>query len=114
MLLPNGSEAVVDIRKLSDYCLSPDSPRGRHKARAFAAALALTAADATTLQARLLDAAQRIEAQPGEVDEYGQRFTIDFVMETAKGKATVRSGWIVLSGEHVPRFTTCYVKKGKR
>jgi hypothetical protein len=34
-------------------------------------------------------------------------------METAVGKATVRSGWIVLHGKPVPRLTTCYVKKRK-
>jgi|GEM_PF-2721604 len=33
MKLPHGAHAVVDIARLRDYCLSPDHPRGRHKAR---------------------------------------------------------------------------------
>jgi len=33
--LPNGDRAILDIRKLEDYCLSPSHPRGRHKARVF-------------------------------------------------------------------------------
>jgi hypothetical protein len=33
--LPNGDEAIVDVRKVEDYCLSPSYPRGRHKARVF-------------------------------------------------------------------------------
>lgn len=37
MKLPNGDRAVVDIVKLTDYCLSTTHPRGRHKARVFAA-----------------------------------------------------------------------------
>jgi hypothetical protein len=39
---------------------------------------------------------------------------IDFEMETVVGKATVRSGWIILHGKPAPRLTTCYVKKRKQ
>jgi hypothetical protein len=53
MLLPNPSRAVVDIRKLRDYCLNPEHPRGRHEARMLAARLGLTAIDADELQAIL-------------------------------------------------------------
>ncbi|MEW6297295.1 MAG: DUF6883 domain-containing protein [Thermodesulfobacteriota bacterium] len=114
MRLPNGERAIVDLRKLRDYCLNPDSPRGRHKARVFAAALGITAADASKLRAKLLEIARTGEAQRGELDLYGQRYTIDFEMETQVGKATVRSGWIILHGKTVPRLTTCYVKKRRR
>jgi hypothetical protein len=54
MLLPNREQAVVDLTKLSDYCLNPEHPRGRHKARVFASALGLTLADAESLRAMLL------------------------------------------------------------
>ena len=37
--LPGGDKAVLDIRKIEDYCLSPIHPRGRHKARVFREAL---------------------------------------------------------------------------
>ena len=114
MLLPNGERAIVDLRKLRDYCLNPDSPRGRHKARIFAAVLGITAAEAPQLRAKLLEAARTEEAQRGELDLYGQRYTIEFEMDTQGGKATVRSGWIVLHGKTVPRLTTCYVKKRRR
>jgi hypothetical protein len=113
MLLPNGAQAIVDIRKLRDYCLNPDNPRGSNKARVFAAALGLTAADATILQNALLDAARHNEAVSGELDAYGQRYIIEFEMITAIGSAMVRSGWIILHGEAAPRLTTCYVV-GKR
>ncbi len=49
MRLPNAERAVVDIAKLRDYCLNFEHPRGRHKARVFAAALGLTTADAEML-----------------------------------------------------------------
>jgi hypothetical protein len=114
MLLLNGERAIVDLRKLRDYCLNPDNPRGRHKARVFAATLGITAADASNLRAKLLEVARTRDAQIGELDLYGQRYTIDFEIETAVGKATVRSGWIVLHGKPAPRLTTCYVKTRRR
>ena len=114
MLLPNGEHAIVDIRKLRDYCLNPDSPRGSNKARVFFAALRLTAADAEILRGLLLEVARTNEAVLGELDMYGQRYTLDFEMTTTAGTASVRSGWIVLEGETTPRLSTCYVLKGKR
>lgn len=111
MLLPNGERAVVDIRKLSDYCLNPDSPRGSNKARVFAAALGITAADAPQLQSKLLEAARAVDALPGELDIYGQRYIVDFELETKIGNAIVRSVWIILHNETAPRLTTCYVKR---
>lgn len=114
MRLPNGARAIVDARKLSDYCLNPDSPRGRHKARAFAAALGLTAADASKLGAKLQEVARTGDAKLGALDSYGQRYTMDFPMVTATGTATVRSGWIVIRGKREPRLTTCYVIQRRR
>jgi hypothetical protein len=35
MKLPNAENAVIDIAKLRDYCLNPNHPEGKHKARAF-------------------------------------------------------------------------------
>jgi hypothetical protein len=40
--LPGAEFATVDITKLREYCLNQSHPRGRHKARLFAAALNLT------------------------------------------------------------------------
>jgi len=114
MQLPNGARAIVDLRKLREYCLNPESPRGRHKARVFAAALGITASDAPKLRAKLLEMARTGEAERGELDLYGRRYTMDFEMETAAGKATLRSGWVILRGKTTPRLTTCYVKKRKR
>src|SRR5215813_11304575 len=103
MRLPNGERAIVDLRKLRDYCLNPDSPRGRHKARVFAAVLGITATEALQLRAKLLEAARTTDARRGELDLYGQRYTIDFELETQVGKATVRSGWIIVRGKSEPR-----------
>ena len=114
MLLPNGDRAIVDIRKLRNYCLNPDNPRGSRKARVFRSALGMTKVDASALRQRLLQVVVSEQVQVGELDRYGQRYTLDFELRKATRKVTVRSGWITLSSETVPRLTTCYVKKRKR
>ena len=50
MILPNAEQAIVDIRKLRDYCLNDEHPRGKHKARQFKSALGLMADMAQELQ----------------------------------------------------------------
>jgi len=112
--LPYGAKAIADIRKVRDYCLNPDNPRGRHKARVFKTAIGYTSNDAAKLRRRLLQAAEAGDAQQGELDLYGQRYTIDFEIQTEIGQATIRSGWIILRGSRFPRLTTCYVKKRGR
>lgn len=114
MVLPNGKHAVVDIRKLRDYCLNPDSPRGSCKAQVFSDVLGMTKRDAGMLRSRLLDIAATGPAQVGKLDEYGQRYVIDFELHIGNRRAVLRSGWIILKNETAPRLTTCYVKKRKR
>jgi hypothetical protein len=79
MIIPHADRAVVDIRKLRDYCLNPLHDEGQHKARVFAAVLGMTAADAAVLR-----------------EWHGRQ-------------ALIRSGWILELGSEVPRLTSCYV-----
>ncbi len=103
MRLPNGENAFVDLRKLTEYCLDIDNPRGSHKARVFAAALGITAKDAPELREKLLEVADTTgSAIAGETDIYGQRYTVDFELTTNVGLAPVRSGWIILHSESIP------------
>ena len=114
MRLPHPDNAVVDERKLRDYCLSREHPRGRHKARVFAATLGLTASDTEELRQTLLFAARTGEAVPAATDQYGQRYLPDFQMVTQAGHATIRRGWIVRTGEGFARFTSCWVLRSAR
>ena len=97
------------ISKLRDYCLDPRHPRGRHKARVFLLGLGLKQSDADFLRAALLDAAVEEDAVPGEADEYGARYIVDFPMTHGDREAMVRSAWIILQGELAPRLTSCFV-----
>jgi hypothetical protein len=108
MKVPNGNQAVIDERKIYDYCLSREHDEGKHKARLFRNLLQLTATDAPRLIAALREAAARGDAVPGVADRYGQRYVIDFEMPGPAGKVVVRSARIVRTGEVVPRLVTCY------
>ncbi len=109
MKLPGGDNAIVDIAKLRDYCLDPQHPRGRHKARVFEATLGPAQSDDEFLREALVRAAREADALVGESDEYGDRFTVDFELNRGNRRAVVRSAWIVLRGETAPRLTSCFV-----
>ena len=65
MRIPHAENATVDIRKLRDYCMNPLHPEGKHKARLFAAALGMTAADAEPLRDALLQVVKFHDATLG-------------------------------------------------
>jgi hypothetical protein len=109
MNLPGAEHAIAEVSKLREYCLNPLHPRGRHKARVFAAALGISQAEADFLRDQLIQAARTGAAIAGEADEYGSRYIVDFDCARGARHAIVRSGWIVRAGEGFPRLTTCYV-----
>jgi hypothetical protein len=107
--MPGGEHAIVDLEKLTAYCLSPQHPRGKHKARVFAA-LGFGADDAGDLRTALLTAAASLDARPRATDGFGDRYVIDFEVKGPKRTGVIRSLWIVRRGETAPRLTTCFVK----
>ena len=108
MRVPNADRAFIDISKLRDYVLNPTHRVGGHKARLFASLLGMTTKDTAALQTILLNVIRTEEATLGEVDEYGQRYVIDFVFIWQERRATVRSAWIIRPDEDFPRLVTCY------
>jgi hypothetical protein len=108
MRLPNGERAVVDIRKLQEYCLNPQHPRGRNKARVFAS-VGIWEAYAEELRTHLLAAASNGEARLGVANPYGQRYVVDFDLVRSDRTIRIRSSWIVRIGEDLPWLTSCYV-----
>ncbi len=108
MPIPNAEHAIIDIRKLRDYCLNPLHDEGQHKARLFAVALGMTAEDAEDLRTLLLQAVETYDGQLQRRDAYGQRYNVDFLLTWRDKQAMVRSGWIIEHASHAPRLTTCY------
>jgi hypothetical protein len=66
----------------------------------------MAAADAEDLRA--LQAVKTAGAQLGRRDAYGQRYTVDVLLEWRDKRAMVRSGWIIEYDSDTPRLTTCY------
>ena len=107
--LPNATQAVIDIRKLEDYCLNPSHPRGRHKARVFREALDLNRSDAAWLRQALLEAARSGEASQIGADAWGAYWRIDAAIRRQNKSAVIRTIWIVRIGQTAPMFVTCWV-----
>ena len=108
--LPNGDEAILDVRKIEDYCLSPSHPRGRHKARVFRQALTLQHTDAGWLRDVLLVAARSGDAAQVATDAWGTQWRLDVTIGRQGKSAVVRTIWIVRTSESVPRSSHagCY------
>ena len=109
MRVPNAERAVVDLRKLTDYCLDLTNEVGAHKARVFASALGFTKQDAFRLHSELRTAILESEAILGRADHFGQRYIVDFDCTSGDRNARIRSVWIIDAGSDFPRLITCFV-----
>jgi len=107
--LPNAHLAIVPVEKLRDYSLNAAHPRGRHKARVFAATLDLRSDDAEWLVKVLQEEVVKSPARELPDEGFGSRFEVDMVVSKGGRYATVRTGWIIRAGEILPRLTTCFV-----
>jgi hypothetical protein len=103
MLIPNAEKAVIDIRKLCDYCLNPEHNDGKHKARIFLSTLGMTADHAKELRQILLEVVQAHEAQLG-----------DFTVEWQNRSATLRSGWIIERDSEINNVLSAVMSGGDK
>ena len=108
MRLPDGYDAKGDLRKLTDYLLSPDHPTGREKARFFAA-IGYTRGDANRLAAGLLRIAEQEPVVRSLESELGTSYVIDGRIRSATGSLVgLRTVWFVDRAGDRPRFVTAY------
>jgi len=107
--LPNSERAQIDPRKLTAYSLDPEHDEGRHKAHLFESLLGISRHNRELLLDAVEQAAVTGEAVLGRLDKYGQRYLIDFDFAGPAGTATIRSAWIIRTGEDFPRLVTCYI-----
>jgi hypothetical protein len=107
--LPGRDRAILDIRKLEDYCLNPTHPRGRHKARVFHEALGLDRTDAEWLRDTLIRAVQTNDASELSTDIWGTYWRVDAPVARQGKGVVVRTIWTARTGDVVPRFVTCWV-----
>jgi len=116
--LPNLERAVIPPAKLTRYALDPTSPRGKDKARVFAAALGIGPRDAALLERQILSGLSERAAVRQEKREFGETFKVRVPVTGPNGRTVdVTTGWIYdrpKGAGHVstiPRLATCYVEE---
>jgi hypothetical protein len=108
MKLPNADRAIILPEKLRDYLLSAEHPSGRHKARFFRR-LGYRQEHWAEFRQALREQHLSHDAEELEPNAFGRRFQIISPMTGPSGEtAIIKSIWIVLTGEDVPRFVSAY------
>jgi hypothetical protein len=104
---------IIDSRKLTDYALNPDNPKGKDKAFLFESHLGFSRDNYQKLLEQILNKAPEIEAIPLEKDRHGQRYQVDINIEGInKGQSEiVRTGWLLELDINTARLVTLYVRK---
>ncbi|MBU0512422.1 MAG: hypothetical protein KKD28_15620 [Chloroflexi bacterium] len=101
----------IDPRKLTEYALHPDHPRGGHKARVFEAALGYNQSNYQSLLDQIADEALESEVIPGQVDQFGQRVCVGLEVTGVEGqRVIVLSVWMIVSHGSEARLATLYPK----
>jgi hypothetical protein len=114
-LVDVASRIVIDPRKLTEYALNLDNPKGADKAIMFERHLGFTKDNHQLLlrqiESKVLDA----EATLQTTDVHGRRYQVDLEIEGVElGQIeTVRTGWIVELKKDIARLVTLYVRKRK-
>jgi hypothetical protein len=109
MKLPNGEQAEISMQKLIGYCLNPEHPSGKHKARVFASVLGITAENADILQLLLQTAAIDGEVIQQNATAFGQQFKVDWIVPNTDG-IKLRTIWEITSKNPNPRLITAFLK----
>lgn len=106
-------DAEIPLEKLIEYCLNPDHPEGRHKARVFQRALGIDQNRANDLHDLLRAAISNEEAEFIFEDRFGKYYRIDYQVEGLRGAEILRSYWIMPVGRKLARLVTCFVRGRK-
>ena len=109
MKLPNSKNTIIDDNKLTGYALNLNHSEGQHKARVFQSVLNLDINDVQFLKNALLEAVKIYDAIPNKINQYGQKYIIDFPLNHQNKTAIIHSVWIIRNDENFPRLVTCYV-----
>ena len=111
MRLPNAERAIVELRKVRDYLLSPGHPVGRFKALFFGR-LGFTTETWQELRDELRSVPLQEEAELAERTAYGQKYIVRGTIAGAAGReARVLTVWIILNDEDTPRLVTAYPER---
>ncbi len=108
MRLPVAERAIIDAAKIRDYLLSPLHPVGRFKATFFGG-IGYSRDDWERLARDIRAIVNVEEATPRESSRFGQKYEVRGTLVGPSGfQARVVTVWIILNGEHAPRFVTAF------
>jgi hypothetical protein len=108
MQLPNRLQAYIPPEKLSAYLVSETHAVGSAKAKFFRA-LGFDEANTEALEQGLLAIAHHAEVRDVVPTPHGVKYVLDGTLNTSQGTSgSIRTVWIVETGEENPRFVTAY------
>jgi len=109
MKLPNGNQADIPMHKLIDYCLNPEHPSGKHKARVFASVLGITRENADTLRSLIQTAAVEGAVAQQDLTTFGQVFKVDWTVSGTQ-EVQLRTIWEITPTNPNPRLVSAFIK----
>ncbi len=103
----------INSRKLTEYALNPDNPKGANKAFMFQQHLGYTKDNYQPLLEQIKAKTLDTEATFQFKDEHGERYQIDLEIKGIEPdqQEIVRTGWIRELNAKTARLVTLYVKK---
>ncbi len=103
----------IDRRKLTEYALNFDNPKGSHKAYMFQQHLGYTKNNYESLLTQIQQKALDAEAISTDNDKYGQRYQFDLEIRGISDDKIekVRTRWIVKPLSKTARLVTLYLRK---
>ena len=109
MKLPLCEQAEISMDKLIGYCLNPNHPTGKHKARVFASVLGITTENAQDLLTLIQIAACEGEVIQQSTTPFGEIFKMDWTIpNTANIK--LRTIWEISPSNPYPRLISAFIK----
>ena len=108
MELPNKTNAIVPIAKITDYLLSETHAVGKSKARFFRS-FGFDDANISEFQQALTRLAQTGSVSEINETAYGKKYVVDGELETPNGDMIrLRTVWIIETDETTPRLVTAH------
>ena len=106
-------QVTIDPRKLTDYALDIENPKGKNKALMFLQHLSYTKDNYQLLLEQIYQNVLDAEAIPQTQDKYGTRYQVDLEIQGLKAEQieTVRTGWLIPPNSKQARLVTLYIKK---
>ena len=108
-------DIIIDSRKLTEYALNRDNPKGTHKAVMFERHLGFTKDNYQLLLAKIEASILDAEAILQKKDLLGQRYQVDLEITGIQPgqQEIVRTAWIIKPNSNLARLVTLYVRKRK-